>query len=166
MNPQNGGFDLPNRRFDANINSLAPTHMIPLTPLAIISTNDEIDYYNLEWFRILIMSAFLTIIAIIVYIFRCIGTLIKSSFTSVPYIACIALGLSCCYIGICVALTTYQAFLTPFCAKYLKISPRWQRRCLRSLSWCYLPTSICLPIFVMIYNEYFGVFRPANMGAF
>ena len=155
--PQNSDFGLPDGRYNANIAGPVATRTMPLTTLATSSTANEVDYYSLEWFKILIISAFLIIIAIIIYIFRCINTLLDSSFSNVPYIACIALGLSCCYIGICVALTTYQAFLTPFCAKYLKLSPPWQRRCLRLISWCYLPISMGVTIFVMVYNEFFEI---------
>ena len=113
------------------------------------------DYYQFEWFWILILTILLSVIEATVFILLFLVNLTRR-IVEVYNVVLAALGWillpSFAYSATFVTISTFHVALKSMIESYMKISHKRQRTILRVAAWCWLPIILTLTIFAMLFS--------------
>ena len=111
------------------------------------------DYYQFEWFWILIGMVLLMVSSVPLYVFA-LNTDAVSLFLPILTSAAIGLCSSLLYTGIFVVLMEYHEAIERFFDRYARLRPRLQRICLRICAYAYA----CGVLAAFVYTLYYFTF--------
>ena len=118
------------------------------------------DYYEFEWFRVLIGMILLMVSEVIIFVLAISGKLLVVFYWQTILISiAIGLFLSLLYTGAFVVLTEYHEAVENFFNRYIRLRPGVQHACLRLFAYGY--ASIAIAAVVVVRNK--GIRGPLTM---